>query len=163
MGQLTHRAVVRVSPRDESEDVAAFLQGLLTNDVAGQLPVYAALLSAQGKAMFDMIVWNDGADLLLECEAEIAENLAKRLSIYRLRRKIDIAVDPALGVFWTLKAADGFAPDPRLPELGFRRIGDTDPSDQNVDEQYLANRLSHGVAEGSRRTWRYSVARNERG
>jgi len=141
--------VVRVSPRDESEDIAAFLQGLLTNDVAGPLPAYAALLSAQGKAMFDMIVWSDGADLLLDCEAEHAESLAKRLSIYRLRRKIDIGVDADLGVFWSAEAADGFTPDPRLAELGFRRTGNTAKDSQSVDDQYLANRLSHGVAEGA--------------
>ncbi|MEL6488105.1 MAG: folate-binding protein, partial [Pseudomonadota bacterium] len=48
---LTSRAVVRLAPRDGSEDVRDFLQGLVTNDVSGALPVYAALLSAQGKAM----------------------------------------------------------------------------------------------------------------
>jgi len=31
--QLTTRAIIRLSPLDGSEDVAAFLQGLVTNDV----------------------------------------------------------------------------------------------------------------------------------
>ena len=149
IGQLTSRAVVRVSPRDDSEDAAAFLQGLLTNDVSKDLPAYAALLSAQGKAMFDIIVWRDGADILLECEADNAEDLAKRLSLYRLRRKIDIAMDPALGVFWSDEAADGFTADPRNASLGFRRIGTASADESSADDGYLAHRLSHGVPEGS--------------
>jgi hypothetical protein len=44
------RAVVRVAPAAEGEDAAQFLQGLVTNDVTAALPVYAALLTAQGKA-----------------------------------------------------------------------------------------------------------------
>ncbi len=98
---LNDRAVIRVSPKDDTESVADFLQGLVTNDVKGTLPCYAALLSAQGKTMFDFIVWPSGTDtLLLDCEAAQAEALVKRLSLYRLRRPIDIAVDPALGVHW---------------------------------------------------------------
>ncbi|MBH5322099.1 CAF17-like 4Fe-4S cluster assembly/insertion protein YgfZ [Aurantiacibacter sediminis] len=148
MGRLTNRAVVRVSPQDESEDAVAFLQGLLTNDVSGDGPTYAALLTAQGKAMFDLIAWRDGTDVLLDCEAERAEDLAKRLSLYRLRRRIDIAVDPSRAVFWADEAADGLSPDPRLPSLGFRRIGEPDGSSEDVDDRYLARRLAHGVAEG---------------
>ena len=86
---LTDRAVVRVS----GEDVHGFLQGLVTSDVAGPLPVWAGLLSPQGKCLFDFIVWADGDDLLLDCEEEAADYLIKRLSIYRLRRPIRIARD----------------------------------------------------------------------
>ncbi|WP_340589386.1 folate-binding protein [Erythrobacter alti] len=148
IGRLTSRAVVRVSPQDESEDAAAFLQGLLTNDVTGNLPTYAALLTPQGKTMFDMLVWRDGEDILLDCEAEHAVELAKRLSLYRLRRKIEIGVDSSLGIFWSDSAADGFTTDPRLSSLGFRRISTVSPKDNSVDDSYLAHRLSLGVAEG---------------
>ena len=147
-GRLTSRAVVRVSPRDDSEDAAGFLQGLLTNDVTGEGPVYAGLLTPQGKAMFDMFAWRDGEAVLLDCEADAAEELAKRLSLYRLRRQIDIAVDETLCVFWCDEAAEGFTPDPRLPALGLRRIGTADGSAESVDDAYLVHRLDHGVAEG---------------
>lgn len=148
MGQLTSRAVLRVSPRDESEDAVAFLQGLLTNDVSGGRPVYAGLLTPQGKAMFDMFVWRDGADVLLDCEADGAEELAKRLSLYRLRRQIDIAVDETLAVYWSEAEAEGFAPDPRLPALGYRHVGAGAGSADAVDDTYREHRLRHGVAEG---------------
>ena len=85
---LTERAIVRVTPQADDESASVFLQGLLTNDVAGPLPVYAALLSAQGKHLFDFLVWADGDDLLLDCEAELADELVRRLSLYRLRRKL---------------------------------------------------------------------------
>ncbi|KUR72921.1 aminomethyltransferase [Novosphingobium fuchskuhlense] len=147
--RLTTRTVVRLSPLDESEDVAAFLQGLVTSDMKGALPVWAGLLSPQGKALFDFIVWPDpessGGDLLLDCESTAAAALAKRLSLYRLRRRIAIAQDPAIGVYWQ---ADGAPTDPRLPALGHRWIAPVSPDDTSADAAWLAHRLVHGVPEG---------------
>jgi folate-binding protein YgfZ len=147
--RLFSRAVVRVAPAEPDEDAAAFLQGLLTNDVVGALPVYAGLLTPQGKALFDMIVWpgGDGA-LLLDCETEVAEDLVKRLSLYRLRRKLSIAVDASLGVYWQAELGDGGAPDPRLTSLGQRWIATVSPDDQAVDDAWLRHRLALGVPEG---------------
>ena len=85
---LIDRAIVRLS----GNDVRGFLQGLVTNDVAGTLPVWAGLLTPQGKALFDFVVWPDGPDLLLDCEAAQADALVRRLALYRLRRPITIAV-----------------------------------------------------------------------
>jgi tRNA-modifying protein YgfZ len=147
--RLFSRAVVRVAPEEPGESAAAFLQGLVTNDVAGPLPVYAGLLTAQGKALFDFIAW-PGADgaLLLDCEADAAEELVKRLSLYRLRRKLSIAVDPTLGVYWQAELGDGGAPDPRLAALGQRWIAAVSEDDRPVDAAYLAHRLKLGVPEG---------------
>ena len=145
---LKDRAIIRLSPMEEGEDVRSFLQGLVTNDVSGALPVYAALLSAQGKAMFDFLVWGEDDALLLDCEAEAADDLARRLSLYRLRRKIDIARDETLGVYWSTQEFPGSARDPRLSALGYRSI---QPILENAPEgggEYLANRLSLGVPEG---------------
>ena len=146
--RLFDRAVVRVSPLEEGEDVAGFLQGLVTNDVTGALPVWAGLLTAQGKALFDIIVWPGGADLLLDCEAEAAEALVKRLSLYRLRRKIGIAVDPSLGVHWAGHLGDGAAVDPRLPALGERWLAPVADEDRAADTEWRAHRLRLGVTEG---------------
>ena len=143
--RLTDRTIVRLSPLDENEDVAAFLQGLVTSDMKGPLPVWAGLLSPQGKALFDFIVWADGKDLLLDCETAAAAALAKRLSLYRLRRKIAIAEDATLGVFWQ---AEGKPTDPRLPALGHRWIAPVSPNDVAVDAAWQAHRLAHGVTEG---------------
>lgn len=146
--RLFSRALVRVSPQDEAEDAADFLQGLVTNDVAGVLPVWAGLLTPQGKALFDFIVWPSGRDLLLDCEAEAAEALIKRLSIYRLRRRIAITCDEGLAVHWRSHEGDGAAPDPRLRALGERWIAPVDAGDDGADEEWRAHRLSLGVTEG---------------
>ena len=142
--RLTNRAVIRLSAQDESEDVRSFLQGLVTNDVNGALPCWAALLSPQGKVLFDFIVWADGADLLLDCEADQTESLIKRLSLYRLRRKIAIAPDLALSVHW--QAGEGPSSDPRLAALGQRWLGEAEGG--SADAAWLAHRLSLGLCEG---------------
>lgn len=145
---LKSRKLIRMHAEEAGEDVRGFLQGLVTNDVSGDLPVYAALLSAQGKAMFDFFVWADGDDLLLDCEETIADDLAKRLSLYRLRRKIAITRDEGLAVHWSPEPADGATPDPRLAALGHRWIAPVTDGD-HADDMYLAHRLSLGVPEGS--------------
>jgi folate-binding protein YgfZ len=136
---LTDRAVVRLS----GEDVREFLQGLVTQDVCGGLPVWAGLLTAQGKCLFDFLVWADGGDLLLDCEAQSADDLIKRLSIYRLRRPIKIERDPAIAVHWS-RAGDLGVADPRLPALGKRWLGRTDEPGNG----WLEHRLRLGVCEG---------------
>ena len=143
---LTNRAVIRLSPLDEGEEVADFLQGLVTNDVAGTFPMWAALLSPQGKVLFDFLIWEDGADLLLDCEADSAEALVKRLVLYRLRRKIAIAPDVTLAVHWSASEAPGAEPDPRLSALGWRWLGE--PGGEPADAAWLAHRLALGAAEG---------------
>ena len=135
---LLDRAIIRIS----GTDVRGFIQGLITSDVEGVLPVWAGLLSPQGKCLFDFIVWEDGDDLLFDCEAEAAEALMKRLAIYRLRREIGIELDPSLAVHW---AVDGPGPfDPRLSQLGRRWLaGFSEPA-----TGWLEHRLSLGVCEG---------------
>jgi folate-binding protein YgfZ len=136
---LTDRAIIRLS----GEDVRDFLQGLVTSDVAGEHPVWTGLLTAQGKCLFDFLVWADGGDLLLDCEGEAADDLIKRLTIYRLRRPIRIERDPALAVHWSKEGSDG-VPDPRLPELGRRWLASADEPISG----WLEHRLRLGVCEG---------------
>lgn len=154
--RLRSRAVLRLSPRAGSaEDVTAFLQGLVTSDVAGTLPVWTGLLSPQGKALFDFLVWPSGDDLLIDCEADAADALIRRLGMYRLRRAIDITRDETLAVHWRPHIGDGAAPDPRLAALGERWIAPIDAeADQRSDDQgsaddaWRAHRLALGVTEG---------------
>jgi tRNA-modifying protein YgfZ len=136
---LSDRALLRLS----GEDVRGFLQGLVTGDVAGALPVWTGLLTPQGKCLFDFLVWADGDDLLLDCEADAAADLARRLTIYRLRRAITIAPDCSLAVHWAPGGEQG-VPDPRLPDLGRRWLA---PAAEPA-VGWLAHRLSLGVTEG---------------
>jgi len=144
---LADRAILRLS----GEDVRGFLQGLITSDVSGPLPVWAALLTPQGKCLFDFLVWADpsegpeqGAeDLLLDCAADAADDLLKRLTIYRLRRPLRIEREPALAVHWAIHGSQG-VPDPRLADLGRRWIAPPAPA---VDG-WREHRLGLGVCEG---------------
>lgn len=135
---LTDRALIELS----GEDVRGFLQGLVTNDVAGDLPVWAGLLTPQGKVLFDFIVWGDGESLLIDCELTQVDALIRRLSIYRLRRPITIERSD-LTVHWSRDGEEGIS-DPRLAALGRRWVG---PADEPA-EGWHAHRLAVGVTEG---------------
>jgi folate-binding protein YgfZ len=156
---LIDRALLRLS----GEDVRDFLQGLVTNDMgllAPERPLWAGLLTPQGKALFDFILWADGEDVLIDCEAEAAEDLLRRLSFYRLRRKIGIAREEGLAVHWRPcspaeagvqsesesgpRLSPGSTKDPRLSELGHRWLAPAKEPAQG----WLAHRLSLGVTEG---------------
>jgi folate-binding protein YgfZ len=138
---LTDRAVLRIA----GEDVRGFLQGLVTNDTGAltpDAPCWAALLSPQGKVLFDFLLWADGDDILVDAEAAQATSLGRRLTLYRLRRAITI--EPTdLAVHWS-PTGDAGVPDPRLPALGRRWIG----SPAGAATGWLAHRLGFGVTEG---------------
>ena len=143
---LADRAVLRVA----GDDVRDFLQGLVTQDLgalAPGRPLWSALLSPQGKALFDFILW-DGADggddvsVLIDCEADRADALARRLSLYRLRRAITIE-RTALAVHWAIESDSG-VDDPRFAALGRRWLG----APGATASGWHAHRLGLGVTEG---------------
>ncbi len=129
---LGDRGVIRVS----GEDATSFLQGLLTNDVERLKPGearYAGLLTPQGKILFDTLVvrapTETGAAFLLDCAAEQAADLAKRLGFYKLRARVSIAdesADHRVVAFWGAQPENApgavFYADPRDPRLGWRAI-----------------------------------------
>jgi len=138
---LIDRALIRVA----GEGVREFLQGLVTNDLfalAEGKPLWSGLLTAQGKALFDFILWADGEDVLVDCEREAAGDLAKRLSLYRLRRPIRIEREERLCVHWSRDG--GGVADPRLAPLGSRWLA----AEAEPATGWLEHRLSLGVAEG---------------
>jgi hypothetical protein len=139
---LVDRSLLRLS----GEDVRGFLQGLVTQDVAllaPDRPLWAGLLTAQGKALFDFILWADGEDVLIDCEREAAAELVRRLTLYRLRRRIAIEPAEGLAVHWSPDAPARPA-DPRLAALGFRWVAPPD----GPASGWLAHRLALGVTEG---------------
>ena len=139
---LIDRALLRLS----GGDVRDFLQGLVTSDLAAlgpERPLWAGLLTPQGKALFDFILWAEGEDVLIDCERDQADALARRLGLYRLRRPIRIEREDGLAVHWSL---EGDGPrDPRLPQLGRRWLGRPD----DPATGWRAHRLSLGVTEGA--------------
>lgn len=144
---LDDRAVLAVT----GPDARPFLQGLLTNDVAALAPgrpLWAGLLAPQGKALFDMLLHDDGAGgVLLDCEAAQSAPLARKLGMYRLRRAVDIAARPDLAVHVAWGGDGGEEPaDPRLAALGHRWIAP--PGMAGDAAAYRRHRMALGVPEG---------------
>jgi folate-binding protein YgfZ len=142
---LSDRVVVRVA----GADARPFLQGLLTNDLdslAGDQPIYAGLLSPQGKALFDMLLFVEDDDVLIDVAAGRADALVRRLSMYRLRKAVTItATTLAVVAGWDGDAGD-HAADPRLAALGARWITATPPATTGA---YAAHRLAHGIPDSA--------------
>ena len=123
-GETTGEAVAgRTVLAIGGEDRLHFLQGLISNDVAGLKTglVYAALLTPQGKYLADFFLAAEGERVLLDVADAQASDLLKRLAMYKLRAKVTIAptdlhVQRGLG-----PVPDDALPDPRHPSLGWRR------------------------------------------
>ncbi len=126
---LPDRGVVKVT----GDDAEKFLNGLVTADVATVTPErarFAALLTPQGKLIFDFIVAEvapeDGAGFLLDCPRALAASLAERLNFYKLRAKVTVEdLSAKLGVLaaWNGEGTTEYGlvyRDPRLPALGLR-------------------------------------------
>ena len=117
---LENRAVLAV----EGADAATFLQGLITHDVgllAAGRAVFAGLLSPQGKALFDFHLHaGDTGSILIDVAADKAEALFKRLSMYKMRKAVTLALRDDLAV---LAGFPGGEPaDARTSLLGARWI-----------------------------------------
>ena len=163
--RLPDRGVIKLS----GQDVVLFLQGLITNDVAkletdGAL--YTALLTPQGKILFDFFVVDADDAVLLDCALDQVADLAKRLTFYRLRAAIEIEdVSSAYDVVasWgtdgapALEGAVSF-PDPRHAAMGFRTLAPKDAAAAYLsadgavvdEETYHAHRISLGLADSIR-------------
>ena len=141
------------------EDAQSFLQGVLTCNVEALEPGEArlgALLTPQGKILFDFLVSRVEGGFRLECVAASAPDLAKRLGLYKLRAKVAIALDPALSVAAAWDGAETAAEvarlrDGRLPTLGERLyFADGAFSADATEADYHAHRIGLGVPEGGR-------------
>jgi tRNA-modifying protein YgfZ len=156
---LPDRGVVRVA----GVDAENLLQGIITNDMdllAGQAAIHAALLTPQGKILFEFFVVKDMDGFLLDTDRMQADGLVKRLMMYKLRARVSID-DPSaeyqvLALWGALQrppeevAGAVSFPDPRLGELGWRRIVSTNASADAALADYQAHRIALGVPEGGK-------------
>ena len=156
---LDDRAVIALC----GPEARPFLQGLVTNDVTELKPgagLYAALLSPQGKILFDFFVTEGDGALLLDVAVASRDAVLKKLKMYRLRATVEIEAREQLGVFWNLVGHPDNRPtpyaeravtfdDPRMAALGRRSIGAKAemPSNLAGARQYHEARLALGVPE----------------
>lgn len=160
--RLSDRGIIRIS----GPDAQNFLQGVITNDLKALRPgraQYSALLTPQGKYLYDFILHLDEGSLIVECERERTGELLKRFTLYRLRAKADIQdISEERAVWWSPEAevapgkdrnmddARAFA-DPRLAALGTRIYAAADwrPDETIADGTYRKTRIGLGVGEGT--------------
>jgi tRNA-modifying protein YgfZ len=147
ISQLFDRGVVSVT----GDDARTFLDNLITNDMAlldTHGAIFAGLLSPQGKILFEFFVVRAGEGYLLDVAVDQAAGLVKRLSMYKLRAKVDVAVAPDYKV---LAGGSGLGvPDPRSPALGLRILSASAPEVTGTAEDYHARRIALGIPEGGK-------------
>jgi len=160
---LPDRGVIGIA----GEDARSFLQALITNtidDVADGKAVYAALLTPQGKYLFDFFIVEAEDRLLLDCDAAKLPGLIKRLGFYKLRAKVsieDMSSRLAVAAMWDgeairpLQDAILFA-DPRLATLGQRALLPRDAAKSLLaqsgahlveEQEYQRHRIRLGVGD----------------
>ena len=146
---LSGRSVVSLS--GDGDEQEAFLQSLVTNDVLRAAPdtlVYAALLTPQGKYLSDFLVWRTATgDFRIDIATALAGDLVKRLTMYRLRRPIEIThAEADVTAYWGGDPGAGMR-DPRHPDLGWRVHGLVGIGAEAGD--YDLHRLKLGVPESA--------------
>lgn len=126
---LDDRAVLRL----QGPDARAYLQALVSADLerlAPGKPVYATLLTPQGRFLFDMILIQDGSSILLDTARARAGELRRKLLLHRLRAAVEIEDESERWAVVAAAAPDALRDaepslvvrDPRLAALGFRAI-----------------------------------------
>lgn len=137
----------------EGEDRHDFLQGLISNDIKLLQPgkaLYACLLSPQGKFLHDFFITEGNGFTLIECEGgERAQDLYKKLSMYRLRSKVTISVEDNVPVYAIIGHSHLGIRDPRHPDLGGRSFEKPDLPEKPF-EAWDEHRIRLTVPDGSR-------------
>lgn len=142
---LNDRALIHVSGTGAMD----FLQNLITPDLeslpAGEARA-AALLTPQGKIMFEFLIWRSGDGFVLETGVDQKDALLRRLTMYKLRAPVDLKAGETDGVsvFWGEDAPDGAIKDSRFAKAGIDlyRLPGTTSGDTSA---YDALRIANGI------------------
>ncbi|WP_424831021.1 YgfZ/GcvT domain-containing protein [Ruegeria sp.] len=140
---MPNRRILRLT----GADTDTYLQGLITNDVQrlDSGLVYAALLTPQGKYLADFFLLRDGDTVLLDVAEGLADDLIKRLTMYKLRADVSISETELNVQRGTGTSPEGALTDPRHPDMGWRAYS-TGPEDTD-DTDWDAIRVRHCIPE----------------
>ncbi|TDH35894.1 folate-binding protein [Pseudohoeflea suaedae] len=145
---LTERRLIEIG----GEEATDFLERLVTADVEGLgegKALACALLTPQGKILFDFVISKAGGVFLVDIRADQVADFIRRLTLYRLRAKVTFDEKPGTGVYaiWNEDGRDGAIVDTRFPEqAGVARAYGELSADASLADWNLV-RISHGVAE----------------
>lgn len=175
---LEKRGLIGVS----GEEATSFLQGLISNDVTkvgDNRAIYSALLTPQGKFLYDFFIFQMDDGLVIDCEADRLDEFKRKLSMYKLRSKVELAdlsdqfkvfaligddvagdlgIEKAEGVATAYQSGIAYM-DPRLSAAGARIVLPADQSETALRESgfetgtledYESLRLKLGLPDGSR-------------
>ncbi len=144
---LPTKSLIRLAGKDAQD----FLQGLITTDI-DSLPQNearpGALLTPQGKILFDFLIWRDGDGFLIETEASQRDALIRRLTMYKLRAAVDISAEPQDGVtvYWGEDAAKADVKDAAFDKAGITLTRAPGKQADGAEEAYHALRVAAGVS-----------------
>jgi len=143
---LPSRSLIRLTGKDAQD----FLQGLITTDI-DSLPEGearpGALLTPQGKILFDFLIWRDGEGFFVETETAQREALMRRLTMYKLRAAVEIAAGPQDGVsvFWGEDAGKGAVTDAAFAKAGIALTRAPGKLDDGPEAAYHVLRTEAGI------------------
>lgn len=149
--KLKNRGLLHI----EGDDRFDFLQGLISNDVSlldSQPAIYACLLTPQGKFLHDFFIIKGNDFLMIDCEGEErAQDLYKRLLMYRLRSKVQISIEEHNDVYAVIgDTPDSGYADPRHRALGYRLFEKPTGMEAQDFDAWDFLRICSGVPDGSR-------------
>ena len=146
---LTDRALLKVG----GDDAEHFLDNLVTCNIVNleaDQASFGALLTPQGKILFDFFVVKTADGYLLDTPSSLADDLLKRLTFYRLRAKVDLKLMSDVNAYAssskTLDGAMYSVSDPRHSGLGYRHY--TAEQMTSIAEDYNASRIALGIPAG---------------
>ena len=175
---LENRGLIGVN----GEDARVFLQGLVSNDVdkvSAEKSLYSALLTPQGKFLYDFFLIQSADGLLIDCELDRLADFMGKLSMYKMRAKVELfdatpdmtvaaligddvatalGVENAEGATTALAGGSAFV-DPRLAAIGGRIVLPRKDAEKRLENEgfkaglaadYERLRLTHGLPDGSR-------------
>ena len=145
---LTDRVLLGIT----GPDARNFLHNIVTADMLHLdegSAAYSALLTPQGKILFDFFIVRQTDGYLIDCARDQATALLQRLTMYKLRADVTLTPDDETPVhaLWSGGPPEVAAavPDPRTPDMGWRLYGPAEPNASLAD--YHAHRIAHGIAD----------------
>ncbi|KZK85229.1 tRNA-modifying protein YgfZ [Pseudovibrio sp. Ad13] len=146
---LTSRRLVKVF----GEDAKEFLQNLVSCDISeisATSSAFGALLTPQGKILWDFIVFADESTggFLIDVSADELDAFAKRLGFYKLRAKV--TVEPADETMHVIAERGDDLPadkprDPRHADMGVRYVSSGEVAETASEADYHAHRIKLGI------------------